>query len=126
MGKRGGERKRTKERNLGRRERRETKEMMHGVNEGMFRREGGRGGGDGGWVWAAKGVVEENRAPERGQAAAGRAELGRPAAWVRGVGWRTTAAVGNEGEKKKKYGKKKGKKASSTVPGGWSPRASVS
>ena len=35
--KRGGERKRTKERNLGRRERRGTKEMMHGVNEGMFR-----------------------------------------------------------------------------------------
>ena len=53
-------------------------------------------------MWAAKGVVEENRAPERGQAAAGRAELGRPAAWVRGVGWRTTAAVGNEDEKKKK------------------------
>ena len=60
--------------------------------------------------WAAKGVVEENRAPERGQAAAGRAELGRPAAWVGGVGWRTTAAVGNEDEKKKKYRRKKKEK----------------
>ena len=60
----------------------------------------------------------EQQAPERGQAAAGRAELGRPAAWVLGVGWRATAAVGNEDEKEKSMGekKKKGKKEKKRVP----------
>ena len=43
--------------------------------------------------------------------------MGRPAAWVRGVGWRATA-VGNEDEKEKKSmgEKKKEKKKKKRVP----------